>query len=171
MLSYIFNDLKFEEMKMKRIIVIIVLIIIPFFAAAQMSEPINFSANDINGNTINLDEYKGKVVILDFWATWCPPCRKEIPNLKEIYKKNKGDNFEIISIALERKPKEFALNFVKEWKMGWVHIIDKIKGREIAGKYKIRYIPTMYVINKKGKIVATGLRGEQLKKKIGELLN
>ena len=156
---------------MKKFILIITILIIPVFAAAQVSEPVNFTADDIKGNTIELDEYKGKVVILDFWATWCPPCRKEIPNLKEIYKTHKGNDFEIISIALERKPKEFALNFIKEWKMDWVHIIDNVKGREIAQKYKIRYIPTMYVIDKKGKIVSDRLRGEQLKKKIGELLN
>ncbi|MEN8153762.1 MAG: TlpA disulfide reductase family protein [Acidobacteriota bacterium] len=155
---------------MKKILLIIILIIIPIFVSAQVSEPVNFSAGDIKGNTIELDEYKGKVVILDFWATWCPPCRREIPNLKEIYKTHKNDKFEIISIALERKPKDFAINFVKEWKMDWVHIIDMQKGREIAKKYKIMYIPTMYIINKKGEIVASGLRGEQLKKKIGELL-
>ena len=136
-----------------------------------LSEPaIDFEAVDINGKSIKLTEFKGKIVILDFWATWCPPCIKEIPNLKKIYSKYKDDDFEIISIALERKPKEHALKFVSDKKMDWVHIIDKDKGREIATDYKIRYIPTMYVINKKGEIIESGIRGEKLGEKIAELL-
>jgi len=131
---------------------------------------IDFEAVDINGKSIKLTEFKGKIVILDFWATWCPPCIKEIPNLKKIYSKYKDEDFEIISIALERKPKEHALKFVSDKKMDWVHIIDKDKGREIATEYKIRYIPTMYVINKKGEIIESGIRGEKLGEKIAELL-
>lgn len=131
---------------------------------------IDFKAMDIEGNTTELSKFKGKVVILDFWATWCPPCIREIPNLKKIYKKYKNDDFEIISVALERKPKEHAIKYVDENGMDWVHIIDKAKGREIATEYKIRYIPTMYIINKKGDIVASGLRGEKLGEKISELL-
>ena len=149
------------------------LFIILLFSATiyPLSGPaIDFEAVDINGKNIKLTEFKGKIVILDFWATWCPPCIKEIPNLKKIYSKYKDDDFEIISIALERKPKEHALKFVSDKKMNWVHIIDKAKGKEIATDYKIRYIPTMYVINKKGEIVESGIRGEKLGEKIAELL-
>jgi len=150
----------------------IVLLII--FAASNLfpvsGTAIDFKADDIEGNTVELSKFKGKIVILDFWATWCPPCIKEIPNLKKIYSEFKGDEFEIISIALERKPKEHAVKFVEENEMDWIHIIDKDKGREIATDYKIQFIPTMYVIGKDGKIAASGLRGENLKKKISELL-
>ncbi|MCP5108018.1 MAG: TlpA family protein disulfide reductase, partial [bacterium] len=124
---------------------------------------------DIAGNKVNLYGYKDKVVLLDFWATWCGPCRKEIPTLVDI-KKTYGDaGFEIVSIALERGNDAGAKKFVKENKMNWVHIINEKTGREIAQKYEIQYIPTMYLI-KNGKILATGLRGEALKTKIKELL-
>jgi len=150
------------------------IVFIILFTAAQIypltGPAIDFEAVDISGKKIKLSEFKGKVVILDFWATWCPPCIKEIPHLKKLYSTYKDEDFEIVSIALERKPREYALNFVKENKMNWVHVIDKDKGREIATEYKIRYIPTMYVIDKNGEIDASGLRGEKLGQKIAELL-
>ena len=155
---------------MKKIIIIFVILLIPIISMAKGFEALNFSAVDTNGNKVELSKYKGKVVILDFWATWCPPCVREIPNLKKIYKEFGKKDFEIISIALERKPDEFAKNYVIEHEMNWTHIISRAKGRELAGMYKIRYIPTMFILNKEGKIVANGLRGEKLKEKIAELL-
>ena len=155
---------------MKKLILILMFLFVSITLFPLSGPAIDFEAKDIEGNVIELSKYKGKIVILDFWATWCPPCIKEIPNLKKIYSKYKGEDFEIISIALERKPKEHALKFVTDKKMNWVHIIDKNKGREIATDYKIRYIPTMYVINKKGEIIESGLRGEKLSEKITELL-
>ena len=93
----------------------------------------------------------------------------EIPNLVDL-KKTYGDaGFEIVSIALERSNDAGAKEFVKKNKMNWIHIINEKDGREIAQKYEIQYIPTMYLI-KNGKILATGLRGEALKTKIKELL-
>ena len=65
-------------------------------------EPPDFSAKDITGQTVKLSELKGKVVLLDFWATWCPPCRVEIPNLLEIYRQFKNKNFVLISVSLDR---------------------------------------------------------------------
>lgn len=132
-------------------------------------EAANFSATDINGKTVELNGYKDKVILLDFWATWCGPCRREIPNLVDIKKNYANDPFEIVSIALERGPEADAKAFVEKYGMNWVHIIDNNKGREIANQYKIMYIPTMYII-KNGKILATGLRGEALKTKLKELL-
>jgi thiol-disulfide isomerase/thioredoxin len=156
---------------MKKIAVTLVLIIMAgALLSAQVAGVIDFNAVDINGNKIKLSEYKDKVVVLDFWATWCPPCRREIPNLVDIKNTFKNKPFEIISIALERGSVEAAIEFVKEYKMNWVHIIDKEVGRKLADDYKIMYIPTMYVI-KGGKIVATGLRGHELKSKLNQLLN
>lgn len=155
---------------MKKTVILIMIMVLPLLSIAKGFEAINFSATDVEGNSFELNDYKGKVVILDFWATWCPPCVKEIPVLKNIYKNFGDKDFEIISIALERKPDDYAKNYVKENKMNWVHIISKEKGREIAKIYKIRYIPTMFILNKEGKIVATGLRGDSLKKKIAEMV-
>lgn len=155
---------------MKKLIFLLLLII--FVVAglnAQSYDIIDFSANDINGNKIKLSDFNNKVVILDFWATWCGPCRREIPNLIDIKNTFKNKNFEIISIALERGSSEKAVRFVKENNMNWIHIVNKEQTIELARKYQIRYIPTMYVI-KNGKIVAAGLSGAALKRKIKELI-
>ena len=138
---------------------------------ARGMDAINFTAEDISGNKVELFAYKDKVVVLDFWATWCGPCRREIPNLIDLNKTFKNDPFEIISIALERNAyaDEAAKRFVKDQKMNWTHIINGRVGSEIANKYGIRYIPSVFVI-KNGKILAAGLHGDSLKNKIKQLL-
>jgi thiol-disulfide isomerase/thioredoxin len=156
---------------MKKLVfhIIMMIIAVTVVNAAEQSI-INFTATDIDGRKITLSDFNNKVVILDFWATWCPPCRQEIPNLIDIKNTYKNKNFEIISVdGFERNSDDAAVKFVKENKMNWIHIIDRKVGSDLADKYKIQYIPTMYLI-KNGKIVATGLRGEELKKKVGELL-
>jgi len=139
-------------------------------AGAAAVKAKDFDATDIDGNTINLSSYDDKIVVLDFWATWCPPCRNEIPHLIDIKNTFKDNNFEIISIALERGSDDAAVTFVRTRKMDWVHIIDKEKGQEIAEAYNVKYLPTMFVIQN-GEIVAVGLRGDDLKNKLKELLN
>jgi len=156
---------------MKKMMMTSILIIMTgILLGAQVNSVIDFSAVDINGNKVTLSAFQDKVVILDFWATWCPPCRHEIPNLVDIKNTFKNKPFEIISIALERGSDAAAIEFVKQNNMNWVHIIDQTVGRKLAEDYKIMYIPTMYVI-KGGKIVATGLRGLELKNKLNQLLN
>jgi thiol-disulfide isomerase/thioredoxin len=136
---------------------------------AQTYDAIDFTVKDMNGTQVKLSDFNDKVVILDFWATWCRPCREEIPNLIDIKNTFKNKNFEIISIALERGSSEKVVNFIKENNMNWVHIVNKEQTMDLANKYQIRYIPTMYVI-KNGKIVAAGLTGAALKRKIKELI-
>jgi peroxiredoxin len=132
-------------------------------------DPPDFSATDIAGQSVKLSNLKGKVVLLDFWATWCPPCRVEVPDLLEIFRKFKDKDFILISISLDRDL-QAARQFVKDKEMGWVHIIDWEAGRAIATLYQVEYIPSTFVIGRKGKIEAHQLRGDELKNKIAALL-
>lgn len=159
---------------MKRAILVLVVMIMvtPFLSGQETTETmaaINFIAQDSAGNNVELAAYKDKVVLLDFWATWCGPCRREIPNLLDIKDTFKNAPFEIISIALERGNTDTVRQFVKEQKMNWVHIIDLSACQQIAEKYQIRYIPAMFLI-KNGKILASDLHGEELKEKIRQLV-
>ena len=132
-------------------------------------EPPDFSAKDISGLVVKLSDLKGKVVLLDFWATWCPPCRVEIPNLIAIQRKFGEREFVLLSVSLDRDL-QAARTFVRDKEMDWVHIIDWEAGREIAEKYGVNYIPSTFVIDRKGKIAASQLRGSDLEEKVAELL-
>jgi peroxiredoxin len=133
------------------------------------NDPPDFSATDVSGRSIKLSEFKGKVVLLDFWATWCPPCRVEVPNLLDIYRRFKDKNFVMISVSLDRDL-QAARQFVKDKEMGWLHIIDREAGRAISDLYQVEYIPSTFLINRMGKIEASQLRGDELKNRIAALL-
>lgn len=138
-------------------------------AKGAVDQPPDFKTNDISGQTLKLSEFKGKIVLLDFWATWCPPCRVEIPNLLEIYRQFKNKNFVLISVSLDRDI-PLARQFVKEKEMNWLHVIDRESSSSIASLYEIEYIPATFIIDGKGKIVARNLRGAELKNTIAALL-
>jgi peroxiredoxin len=129
----------------------------------------DFSVKDIAGQAVKLSDLKGKVVLLDFWATWCPPCRVEVPNLIKIFRQFRYKNFVLISVSLDRDL-EAARAFVRDKEMDWVHIIDFDASRQIAEKFQVEYIPSTFVINRNGKIAASQLRGADLKDKIANLL-
>ena len=151
-------------------IIFLMLILTSYFQAkGAVNKPPDFKANDISGQTLKLSEFKGKVVLLDFWATWCPPCRVEIPNLLEIYRQFKNNNFVLISVSLDRDI-PLARQFVKEKEMNWLHVIDSESSGRIAALYEIEYIPATFIIDGKGKIVARNLRGAELKNTIANLL-
>ena len=152
------------------VLIMVSLLLLPVSGTGTRDqEAIDFTAVDIAGNKIKLSDFNDRVVVLDFWATWCGPCRREIPNLIDIKNTFKNKKFEIISIALERGSEEAAIRFVKENRMNWVHIVDKQHAVSLAEKYQVMYIPSMFVI-KNGKILASDLRGDELKNKIKELV-
>ena len=136
---------------------------------AAENRPPDFETKDIAGKAVKLSDLKGKVVLLDFWATWCPPCRVEIPNLLGIFRQFKNRDFVLISVSLDRDL-QAARKFVKDKEMDWVHIIDMEAGREIATLYQVEYIPSTFIIGRKGNIEARQLRGDELKDKIASLL-
>ena len=114
-----------------------------------------------------LSNYKGKVVVLDIWATWCGPCKAMIPHEREMNEKLKGKPFAFISISGDDS-KETLTSFLEKEKMPWVHWFADRKG--ILKDWNIRFYPTMYILDHKGVIRAKGLRGEELEKKVNELV-
>ena len=114
-----------------------------------------------------LSNYKGKVVVLDIWATWCGPCKAMIPHEREMNEKLKGKPFAFISISGD-DTKETLTSFLEKEKMPWVHWFADRKG--ILKDWNIRFYPTMYILDHKGVIRAKGLRCEELEKKVNELV-
>jgi peroxiredoxin len=109
-----------------------------------------FSLTTVNGSKISLSDFKGKYVLLDFWATWCPPCRAEIPYVKEIRKKYSLEKLAIVGISADYDSKKLTA-FVKEQRMNWLHFYDK--HREVGQLYRVDAIPVLILINKEGKMV------------------
>jgi peroxiredoxin len=121
-----------------------------------------FSGSDVRtGKTISLEKLRGKVVLVDFWATWCGPCRGEVPNVVKTYEKFHKQGFEVISISLDRNV-EALKPFISEQKMDWNHIFDK-EGK-LRDKYGLRGIPQMYVIGRDGKVLSESARGGELER-------
>lgn len=109
----------------------------------------DFALRDLENNSIRLSDYKGKVVLLDFWATWCPPCREEIPHLVEIYKKYK-DNIIIIGLSLDKKDIPALKGFVKQYNINYPIVFAD--NDTVSAYGGIKYIPTLFVIDKEGMI-------------------
>jgi thiol-disulfide isomerase/thioredoxin len=129
----------------------------------------DFSTSDIAGNPLTLSEFRGKIVLLDFWATWCPPCRLEVPHLLDIFREYPRRDFVIISISLDRDT-DAAGKFVQEKGMNWRHIMDRDAAGRIADLYQVQYIPSTFLLDRSGRLAARDLRGGELKAKIGQLL-
>ena len=115
------------------------------------------------GDTLRLSDYKGKIVLLDFWASWCGPCRKENPNVVKLYEKYKKDGFEVFSVSLD-KSKEGWEKAIKQDGLNWEgHVSDlKFWNSSAARSYNVSSIPFTVLIDKEGKVIKTRLRGAQL---------
>lgn len=128
----------------------------------------NISLVNPEGKILNLDSARGKVVLLDFWATWCRPCRGEIPFLKQAYAKYHSKGFEIFSVSSDRDVEAWK-RFIKAEEMNWQHVIES-GNAEASRIYMVNSIPRTYLIDKDGKIIAMNLRGEELLKKLAEII-
>lgn len=121
-----------------------------------------FTINSIDGKPINLADYKGKYVLVDFWASWCQPCRQENPNVVKVYNKYKAKNFDILGISLDTD-KAAWFGAIKADGLTWAHASElKDFNGETIKKYQVQAIPTSYLIDPSGKIVAKNLRGDEL---------
>jgi len=129
-----------------------------------------FSMADTTGKPVALSSLRGKYVLVDFWASWCGPCRKENPNVVAAYQKYHDKGFEILGVSLDDK-KHLWEKAINADKLTWQHVSD-LKGwrNQAAGLYMVKSVPSSFLLDKDGKIIAKNLRGEDLHKKLAELL-
>lgn len=124
-----------------------------------------------NGDTLALSSLKGKYVLLDFWASWCRPCRLENPNLVNNYKKYHEKGFEIFQVSLDKK-KESWIGAIESDKLEWVHVSDLQYWNSAAAQlYQVQAIPASFLLDKNGKIIAKNLRGDALEAKLSEIFD
>ena len=123
----------------------------------------DFTLNDLEGNTVTMSTVKGKIKIIDFWASWCGPCRLNNPALKEIYADFHDKGLEIIGVSLDDEKEDWAFAVEKDG-LGWINV-SSLKGWdcEVARLYNVKGIPALYVLDENNNIIATGLRDEQLR--------
>ncbi len=126
---------------------------------------------DANDELFKLSSLKGKYVLIDFWASWCGPCRQENPNVVRVYNKYKDKGFTILSVSLDNT-KERWLGAIQQDALAWPYHVSDLKGwqSEAAALYAVRGIPATFLIDKNGVIIAKNLRGEALENKLAELL-
>ena len=136
-------------------------------------EAVDFVLNDTLGNPVRLSSFRGKYVLLDFWASWCIPCRFENPNIVKAYNRYKDKNFTVLGVSLERPGDRKAwVDAINKDGLPWSHVatLTKSESDQIWKLYTLQSIPMNYLIGPDGKILALHLRGEALEKKLEEIL-
>ncbi len=133
------------------------------------AEAPNFAMNDVEGNEVNLTDFRGKVLLVDFWASWCGPCRRENPHVKKLYKKYAEQGFEVLGVSLD-KTKDRWVQAIQKDGLTWQHVSD-LKGwaNEAAKMYSVRSIPHTVLLDEEGKIIARNLRGPDLDVKLKQI--
>jgi peroxiredoxin len=131
-----------------------------------------FVQNDTLGNPVALSSFRGKYLLVDFWASWCGPCRKENPNVVKAFEKYKEKGFHILGVSLDQpNAKDKWMKAIHDDQLTWSHVSDlQYWKNAVAVQYGVQAIPQNYLIDPAGKIVAKNLRGEDLDKKLGELI-
>jgi thiol-disulfide isomerase/thioredoxin len=131
---------------------------------------IAFNVTDLNGNDLSLEKYRGKVILLDFWAVWCGPCIAEMPNVKQVYEKYKDANFQIIGISLDEN-RNTLVGYLEKEGITWPQFFDGKGWRnQVAAMYGISAIPHTYLIDGEGVIRKANVRGRALEPAVAELI-
>ncbi len=133
----------------------------------------DFSSQTLEGKEISLYSFisNKKIVLIDFWASWCSPCRKENKNVLKIYNRYKNDGFDIISISLDSNPEKWKEAIILD-KLEWTHV-SNLEGwnDKIAKLYNVTAVPSSFLVDCKGKIIATNLRGDNLEKVVSDIID
>jgi len=128
-----------------------------------------FKQQDTNGQEISLDSFRGKYVLIDFWASWCKPCMEQMPGIVSVYRQYKNKNFTILGVSLDMEHDSW-MKAVADNNMDWTQVSDlRYWDNEVAGLYKIESIPQNILVDRDGKIVAKNLTVDQLQKKLALL--
>ncbi|HEY1018878.1 MAG TPA: TlpA disulfide reductase family protein [Sediminibacterium sp.] len=134
------------------------------------SQALDFTQKDVDGKPVSLASFRGKYVLVDFWASWCKPCRMENPNVVEAYQNYKDKNFTVLGVSLDQSKNNW-LQAIQADKLSWTHVSDlQYWNNAVAQLYRIQSIPANLLVDPNGKIIARDIRGEELQRKLKELL-
>ena len=125
---------------------------------------------DAEGNTISMEKYRGHYIVLDFWASWCPDCRKDMPQMKELYAQYHTKGVQFLGISFDTT-REALDNYLKKEAIAWPQVTElkKMKESKMAQAYHIRWIPSIYLIDPNGKVLLSTVEIEKLKTLLGEI--
>lgn len=139
------------------------------FLASGKPAP-DFTQNDVNGNPVSLHDLKGKVVLIDFWASWCGPCRKENPNVVKLYEKYKDAGFTVLSVSLDDNKTNWLAAIEKD-KLSWPYHVSDLKkwSNEVARLYRVSGIPFTVLVDAQGNVIDTKLRGPELERALATI--
>lgn len=125
---------------------------------------------DVEGQTVSLEKYRGQYVVLDFWASWCPDCRKDMPQMKELYTQYSGNGVQFLGISFDTTH-EALDNYLEKEAIAWPQVTElkKMKESKMAQAYHIKWIPSIYLLDPNGKVLLATVEIEKLKHLLAEI--